>query len=137
MVKARFKAIDDEVLKRKHVINQEYERKVEFRDKLTHEIQLKDDQITQLDQEEKSVKAKYEKMILDLKDRIKVLKMGQDKTTNELKQTRQELNQENKKFDRYLERDKERLVYAQNMLKTRRLVHLSYANEIKRRENKK
>lgn len=76
-------------------------------------------------------------MILDLKDRIKVVKMGQEKTTGELKQTRQELNQENKKYDRYLERDKERLIYAQNMLKTRRLVHLSYANEIKRRESKK
>ena len=31
------------------------------------------------------MKAKYEKMILDLKDRIKVLKMGQEKTTSELK----------------------------------------------------
>ena len=29
------------------------------------------------------------------------------------------------------------MVYAQNMLKTRKLVHLSYANEIKRRETKK
>lgn len=76
-------------------------------------------------------------MILDLQDRIKVIKMGQDKTTSELKSTKQELKQENKKFDRYLERDKEKLVYAQNMLKTRKLVHLSYANEIKRRETKK
>ena len=88
LVKARFKAIDDEVLKRKHIINQDYEKKVEYRDQLTHQSELKDEQIAQLDQDEKSVKAKYEKMILDLKDRIKVLKMGQEKTTNELKQTR-------------------------------------------------
>ena len=76
-------------------------------------------------------------MIADLKDRIKVVKLGQEKTTAELKQTRLDLKEENKKYDRYLERDKERLVYANNMLKTRKLVHLSYANEIKRREDNK
>ena len=43
---------------------------------------------------------------------------------------------ETRKYDRFLERDRERLVYAQNMLKTRRLVHLSYANEVKRRQEK-
>lgn len=82
------------------------------------------------------MKLKYEKMMGDLQDRVKVLKLAQDRTSGELKQSRTELAAEKRKYDRFLERDRERLVYAQNMLKTRRLVHLSYANEVKRRRDK-
>ena len=82
------------------------------------------------------MKQKYEKMMGDMQDRIKVLKLAQEKTSGELKQSRQELQAEKRKYDKFLERDRERLVYAQNMLKTRCLVHLSYENEVKRRRQK-
>ena len=76
-----------------------------MRDRQKIDLKDRDDEIVQLDVQEKEMKAKYEKMIIDLQDRIKVIKMGQEKHTSELKSTKTELKQENKKFDRYLERD--------------------------------
>lgn len=48
-----------------------------------------------------------------------------------------ELQVERKKFDRFLMRDRERLGYAKDMLNTRRMVQQSYANEVKRQQEKK
>ena len=45
LVKARFRAIDDEVAKRKEVITQEYERRVAVRDEQQELIQNKDQEI--------------------------------------------------------------------------------------------
>ena len=55
-----------------------------------------------------------------------------------MKEHKQELKQELKKFEKFIIRDRERLSHAKNMVKTRRLVQMSYENEYNRqKENKR
>ena len=136
LVKERYTEIDDAIATQKHRILQEYEGLVAESNRNDEVIEERDCTLQALDEEERAMKAKYEKMLVDLKDRIKVVKLGQEKTHGELKQSKCELHSERRRYDKYLERDRERLGYAHNMLKARRLVHLSYANEMKRRHEK-
>ena len=76
LVKARFENIDEEVNSQKRVILEEYEELVEERDSLDGEIEEKDQTLKELEEEESIMKAKYEKMITDMQDRIKVLKLA-------------------------------------------------------------
>lgn len=62
---------------------------------------------------------KYEKLIQDCIDHIKVVKLGQEVTQAEIKKERAELKLERQKYDRFLVRDKERLGYATDMMGTR------------------
>jgi hypothetical protein len=75
---------------------------------------------------------KYEKLIQDCIDHIKVVKLGQEVTSAEIKKERVELKKERQKYDRFLVRDKERLGYAMDMCGTRQMVMQSYQNEIDR-----
>lgn len=75
---------------------------------------------------------KYEKLIQDCIDHIKVVKLGQEVTQVDIKKERVELKKERQKYDRFLVRDKERLGYATDMCGTRQMVYESYKNEIDR-----
>ena len=75
---------------------------------------------------------KYEKLIQDCIDHIKVVKLGQEVTSAEIKKERVDLKKERQKYDRFLVRDKERLGYAKDMCGTRQMVMQSYQNEIDR-----
>jgi len=44
--------------------------------------------------------------------------------------------EERKQYDRHLAKDKERLMYINNYQQTKRLVHLSYVNELKRMKDR-
>lgn len=80
------------------------------------------------------MKKKYEKMIQDCQDHIKVVKLGQEVTAAEIKKERGDLKKERQKYDRFLVRDKERLGYANDMCSTRQMVMQSYQNEIDRQK---
>ena len=58
--------------------------------------------------------------------------MGQGKAEQELKSVKAELKVERKKYDAFLSRDAEKLVWAHDLVKCRRLVQISYENEMKR-----
>lgn len=85
LVKNRFQHIDEEVARQKRAIIAEYEERVVERDALAEEITETEGTYAELEAEESAMKAKYEKMMLDMQDRIKVLKLGQEKTQSELK----------------------------------------------------
>ena len=85
LVKERYTEIDDAIATQKHRILQEYEGLVAESNVNDEVIEERDHTLQALDEEERAMKAKYEKMLVDLKDRIKVVKLGQEKTRGELK----------------------------------------------------
>ena len=92
----------------------------------------KEEELRNLDQKEKDIRAKYEKMMLDMKDHIKAVVMSQDKTQVELKAVKSDLRVERKKYDSFLARDADKLIWAQDLIRCRRLVQVSYENELSR-----
>lgn len=68
------------------------------------------------------MKLKYEKMITDMQDRIKTLKMGSDTVQSELKEAKAELLNERRHYDKFLVRDRERLVHAKEVVRNRMIV---------------
>lgn len=85
LVKAKFENIDEEVTEQKEEILGQYRELVEDRDFIDAEIEEKDKTIKDLEDQEKEIKAKYEKMIEDMQDRIKVLKLAQQDCSEKLK----------------------------------------------------
>ena len=71
-------------------------------------------------------------MMEDLKDHIRVIKLGQADLESQIKETKAEYKVEWKKYEHFLVRDREKLGYANQMLQTRRMVQQSYENEHKR-----
>ena len=67
-----------------------------------------------------------------MKDRIQVLELGKEASSSEIQVISKELFQEDKRIEVYLERDKEKLKYAQDMLQTRHLVMMSFKKELER-----
>ena len=59
-------------------------------------------------------------------DRIKVLKMGKEKQELEYKAIKKELDEEYRKTDVYLDKDRERLTYAKEVCHARWLVMRSF-----------
>ena len=51
-------------------------------------------------------------MIEDMKSHIDVVKLGQEEATKKLKKSKIELAAEDKKYDRFLSRDREKLGYV-------------------------
>ena len=92
----------------------------------------KEEELRSLDQKEKDIRAKYEKMMLDMKDHIKAVVLSQDKAQAELKCVKAELKVERKKYDAFLARDADKLMWAQDLIRCRRLVQVSYENELAR-----
>jgi hypothetical protein len=58
--------------------------------------------------------------------------LGQGKAEAELKTVKSELKVERKKYDAFLQRDAEKLHWAHDLVRCRRLVQVSYENELKR-----
>lgn len=63
-----------------------YNDKCKERDYLDEELERKDQTVLDLEKEEKAMIAKYEKMMVDMKDRIIVLKLAQDSYKESLKE---------------------------------------------------
>ena len=63
--------------------------------------------------------------------------MGQEELKDQLAEKEEELKKERHKYDKFLQRDKERLGYMTEMNNTRRLVQLSYYNEVTRQNKLK
>ena len=59
-----------------------------------------------------------------------MVKLGQDHVTKQLKAAKVDLAAEKKKYDRFLSRDREKLGYVKDMMRTREMVKQSYENEI-------
>jgi hypothetical protein len=78
--------------------------------------------IDELNEKEAEMKKKYEKMISDMQDRIKALKMGSDTVQTELKETKGELLIERRHYDKFLVRDRERLVHGKEVVRNRMIV---------------
>jgi hypothetical protein len=78
------------------------------------------------------LKKSHEKQLQDLSDRIAVLKLGQEKTSHEMKGVKSELKIERSKFDKFLVRDREKIGYAQDMMKMRKMVMISFQQEVER-----
>lgn len=64
-----------------------------------------------------------------MKDHITALKLGQEKIMVDLKVARKELNKEISKYDKFLVGDRERTMYANDSVKTRRMIYQSYLHE--------
>ena len=75
-------------------------------------------------------------MITDMKDRIKALQMGSEIVQTELKETKAELLAERRHYDKFLVRDRERLVHAKEVVRNRMLVKQSFQNELDRQLGK-
>jgi len=58
--------------------------------------------------------------------------MGTERIEVELKQKKQELVKENKRLDKFFQRDREKLEYAKEALRGRQMVYMSYVNEVNR-----
>lgn len=69
-------------------------------------------------------------MIEDMLSHIQVVKLGQDHVSKQIKAAKIDLAVEKKKYDRFLARDREKLGYVQDMMKTREMVKQSYESEI-------
>ena len=78
------------------------------------------------------MKQKFAREVQDMKDRIHVLKLGKEQASNEIMEIKKELRDEDKRIEVYLERDREKLKYAQDMLQTRHLVLMSFRKEYQR-----
>ena len=89
-------------------------------------------ELEHLDAKQESIRLSQLKMLEDLKDHIRVVRMGQDKLHRQIKETKAEYKLERAKYEKFLVRDKEKLMYANDMLSTRRMVLKSYENERKR-----
>lgn len=50
-------------------------------------MQEKDKEVEELQAKEEAIRAKYIKMMTDIKDHISVIKMGQDKLQNQISET--------------------------------------------------
>ena len=75
-------------------------------------------------------------MMQTMKERIQVIKMGEEEIQVQIKDKRVELKKERQKYDRFMQRDRERLGYMNQMNNTKRLVQLSYVNEVNRQHVK-
>jgi len=64
------------------------------------------------------------------------MKYNQDQVIREMKDVSAEIKKERKKYDKFLARDIERVGYMTQNLNTKRLVQLSYTNEIARIKEK-
>ena len=66
MVKERYKEIDDGIARQKRRILQEYESLVAERDHNDEVVEERDDTLRALEEEERAMKARHEKMLVDL-----------------------------------------------------------------------
>ena len=95
-------------------------------------IKQKEIELEELEKQEGEIKSNYLKMIEKIKDHTDAVLLGQQKAEEGIKEVRAEIKQERRKYEGFLVRDHEKLGYARDQLQTRRLVQLSYENELKR-----
>ena len=95
-------------------------------------MKQKESELEQLEKQEEEIKGNYLKMIEKIKDHTEAVLLGQQKAEEGIKEVRAEIKQERRKYEGFLVRDHEKLGYARDQLQTRRLVQLSYENELKR-----
>lgn len=83
------------------------------------------------------MKAKLENELDTMKHRITAIRLGKQKLQHEMDQVKEELAVERKKFDVFLDKDRDKLAYAKEVLQTRQLVMRSFEKEAMRVKGKK
>lgn len=72
-----------------------------------------------LEREEKQMKTRLQNELQDMRDRITAVRLGKEKAQSELDVTKEEIAAERRKFDVYLDKDRDKLRYAKEVLQTR------------------
>lgn len=71
-----------------------------------------------------------------MKDRIKAIKLGIERTQTQIAEVQVEIKDESRKFDNWLIRDRERLELLTDNMENRRIVYLSFLREKERQDKK-
>lgn len=131
-LKQRFRDLDKQAEQRRTVVRNEQKILQEDLDDAVSYAKEQDEELEALEKHEKATKAKMESELQDMKDRIKVLRLGKEKAQTELASVKVELAAERRKIDVFLDKDRDRLRYAKDVLQTRQLVMRSFAKEAMR-----
>lgn len=99
---------------------------------VAEEFESKCKQLEQLDLKQAALAKEHLKAVDAARERINIVKFNQDRAVQDLAKVKDEFKAERKKYDRFLSRDRERLTYINQYQNTKRLVHQSYVNELKR-----
>lgn len=134
--KQRFKQLDNEFEEEKKEAIQENQDLADELERLEYYGDEQDDELKELDREMERVKAAQEKKLQDMKDRIKAIRMGKETYMKEHDGVMRELRQEKMKTDVYLDKDREKLAYAKEVMQSRWLVMRSYEQEWEREQKR-
>lgn len=135
-MKQRFRDMDQQAEHQRTMVRSEHKVLQEDLDDVISFTQEQDDELAAFAQHEKALKTKLANEVQDMKDRILCMRLGKEKAQGELAEVTAEIAAERRKFDCFLDKDRDKLKYAKDVLQTRALVMRSFEKELARKKQK-
>lgn len=132
VIQSSYHLVDKNTEYMKSQLKSEYQRLLDKKKQVAEEFESKCLELEQLTLKQAAIGKDHETAIQTARERINIVKFNQQKAVQDLAKVKEEFRTERKKYDRFLSRDRERLMYINQYQNTKRLVNLSYVNELKR-----